>query len=159
MNRASVTVEEQQCRALTLHQNNASNDLQSKMAGLSLIEQWEIEMAREAHEGRGIDALNRILLNVKRQFTGSDADLLVAVDEIRDCADRHLIQHEPETVDAIFRAAFPNLNGSLDAIAINIDSDKEIQRLASLPFAQYERERMNAAAQLGMRTSVLDAAV
>jgi putative DNA primase/helicase len=172
MNRAPLTVEEQQRRAAALHQhalatqpsstapkNTASDDLQSETAALSPIEQWQIELAREAHEGRGIDALNRILLNVKSQITGSDADLLAAVDKIRDCAERHLVQHEPETVDAIFRAAFPSLNGSLDAIAINIDTDKEIQRLASLPVVQYERERTNAAAQLGMRTSVLDAAV
>jgi hypothetical protein len=121
MNRAPLTDEEQRRRAAALHQyalatqpsstapkNNASNDLQSKTAGLSPIEQWQIELAREGHEGRGIDALNRILLDVKSQFAGSDADLLAAVDEIRDCAERHLVQHEPKTVDAIFRAVFPN---------------------------------------------------
>jgi hypothetical protein len=172
MNRAPLTDEEQRRRAAALHQyalatqpsstapkNNASNDLQSKTAGLSPIEQWQIELAREGHEGRGIDALNRILLDVKSQFAGSDADLLPAVDEIRDCAERHLVQHEPKTVDAIFRAVFPNLNGSLDAVAINLDTEKEIQRLASLSAVQYERERSGAAALLGMRTSILDAAV
>jgi hypothetical protein len=94
MNRAPLTVEEQRRRATALHQhalatkpsstapkNNASNDLLSKTASLSPIEQLQIELARESHEGRGIDALNRILLDVKSQFAGSDADLLAAVDE------------------------------------------------------------------------------
>jgi putative DNA primase/helicase len=172
MNRAPLTVEEQRRRAAALHQhaqatqpsstvpkNKASNDLQSKTAGLSPIEQWQIELAREAHEGRGVDALHRILLNIKCQLAGNDVNLLAAVDEIRECAERHLVQHEPQTVDAIFRTVFPNLNGSLDAAAINLDADKEIQRLASLSNIQYERERTTAAANLGMRTTVLDSAV
>jgi MoxR-like ATPase len=126
---AGAHLAEPQTSAVFPSENSISNGLQSAgTAGPSAIEQWQAELAREAHEGRGIDALNRILLDVKSQLAGSDVDLLAAVDEIRDCAERHLVQHESETIDAIFRAVFPNLNDSLDAAAINLDTDKEIQR-------------------------------
>jgi hypothetical protein len=117
------------------------------------------ELAREAHEGRGLDALPRILLTIKRHFAGNQEGLLAAVDEMRDCADRHMPKCDPAEIDAIFQSAFAELNEALDAVAISLDVEKEIQRLASQSTAQYERERKGVAAQLGMRISVLDAAV
>jgi hypothetical protein len=78
---------------------------------------------------------------------------------MRDCAERHLTAHDSETVDAIFRAVFPGLNSSLDAVAVNLDVEQEIQRLALLPLVQYERQRKSAAERLGMRAGALDAAV
>jgi putative DNA primase/helicase len=85
--------------------------------------------------------------------------LLAAVDDMRDSAELHLTAHDNETVDAIFRAVFPTLNGSLDAVAINLDAEQEIQRLSLLPLVQYERERKQAAERLGLRAGALDAAV
>ena len=123
------------------------------------IELWQAEIAREAQQGHGIDALHTILLAVKSRFAGDETGLFAAIDEMRDCADRHLTEYNYETVEAIFRAVFPSLNNELDATAVDLDGDKEIQRLAALPLMQYERERTAAAEQLGVRTSALDIAV
>jgi hypothetical protein len=125
----------------------------------SQIELWQAELARDANNGHGIDALHRILLAVKSHYTGDEASMLLAIDEIRDCVQRHLAHHDYAAIDAIFRVVFPELNGSLDGRAINLDADQEIQRLASLPLVQYERERVGAAERLGLRTSVLDGCV
>ncbi len=120
---------------------NASIDAANEEAPTNL-ELCQAELAREAAEGRGIDALYRILSTIKSQCADDEACLLAAIDGMKNCAERHLIEHDYETVDAIFRAVFPTLNGSLDADAINLDADREIQRLASLPFVKYERERI-----------------
>jgi hypothetical protein len=128
-------------------------------SGPSAIELWQAELAREARESHGLDTLRRILEVIKGEFGNDDVGLLAAVDEMRDCAGRHLTAHDAETVDAIFRAVFPTLNGALDEVTINLDAEQEIQRLASLPLVQYERERKGAAERLAIRASVLDAAV
>jgi putative DNA primase/helicase len=136
-----------------------ADDAQVEVLKPSPIERWVGELAKEAYEGRGLDALPRILLTIKRHFAGDQEELLAAVNEVRGCADRHLAECDPEEIDATFQAVFSDLNGELDVAAINLDAEKEIQRLASLSTVQYERERTGAAAQLGMRASVLDAAV
>jgi len=128
-------------------------------SALSPIEQWQTELAREAHEGRGIDALCKILENVKTQYADDDIQMSSVIDDMRACAERHLTAHDSETVDAIFSAVFRTLNGSLDNIVLNRDVDSQIQRLASLPAVQYERERTAVAADLGLRKSALDTAV
>ena len=127
--------------------------------GSTEIEKLQSRLAVEAHNGRGIDALHSILLAIRERFAGDETGLLAAIDEMRDCADRHLTEHNCETVEAIFSAVFPSLNSDLDAIAVNLDADKEIQRLAALSFVQYEQDRIQAARRLGMRTSALDVAV
>jgi putative DNA primase/helicase len=123
------------------------------------ITAWQTELACEAEDGGGIDALYKILSAIKNAYAQDDVALLSAVDEMRDCADRHLTKHSHDTVDAIFRAVFPTLNGSLDSIATNLDAEQEISRLASLPLVQYERDRIAAAGKLGMRASALDTLV
>jgi Protein of unknown function (DUF3631) len=125
----------------------------------SPIDRWIGELARGAYEGRGLDALPRILLTIKQHFADDQEGLLAALNEVRGCADRHLAERDPEEIDATFQAAFPDLNGELDVAAINLDAEKEIQRLASLSTVQYERERKSAAARLGMRANALDIAV
>ena len=52
-----------------------------------------------------------------------------------------------------------NTNAPVDPVAIDLDADRQIRRLASLPPVAYEHERGAVAAQLGMRASALDAAV
>jgi Protein of unknown function (DUF3631) len=128
-------------------------------AVMDAVTLWQGELAREAQEGRGIDTLHKILSAIKNAYAQDEVALLSAVDEIRDCAERHLTQHSHNTVDAIFRAVFPTLNGSLDTAAINLDAEQEISRLASLPLVQYERERIAVDGKLGMRASVLDTVV
>jgi hypothetical protein len=46
-----------------------------------------------------------------------------------------------------------------EATPANQDAEREIQRLAALSLMQYERQRTAVAEQLGVRTSILDAAV
>jgi hypothetical protein len=156
----SVVAKEDERRDTALAQDNSPTETSPpQVSGISAIERWQAELARETHEGRGIDALRRILSAIKGELEDDEAGLLAAVDEMRDCAERHLTAHDSETVDAIFRAVFPTLNGSLDAVAINLDAEQEIHRLASLPPIQYERERKAAAERLGMRAGALDTAV
>lgn len=125
------------------------------------LELWHAEIAREAQLGRGIDALHRILSEVKKTL-GEDEELLfLAIDDLRQCADRHLSEkHAPETISAIFEALFPNLNSDLDNETIKIDVEREIRRLAKLAPIEYELVRHDAAAELGIgRISALDNAV
>jgi putative DNA primase/helicase len=122
---------------------------------------WQGELAREAQQGNGIDALHRVLCELKKNFGTDEAFLLPAISELKQCADRQLSEsHEPELINAIFAAIFPDLNSDLDDAAIKIDAANEIKRLAKLPPIEYERQRKEAAKGLGIdRLSVLDSAV
>jgi hypothetical protein len=126
-----------------------------------MITLWQGEIAREARRGHGIDALHRVLSELKKAFAAEQAFLIPALGEVRQCADRHLSErHAPETIDAIFEAIFPDLNSDLDNQTVKIDAANEIQRLAKLTPIQYELERQEAAEQLGIRrVSALDKAV
>ena len=130
---------------------------------------WQTRLAVEAAAGRGLNALGQILAEIKAAQIDDEAELFEAM---RECADRHLTPpHEIEAVDAVFDAAFhrdgasedlsgsPDLNRKLDATTSNNDAEAEFQRLSKLPIVQYERERVAVAERLGMRASVLDAAV
>jgi len=71
---------------------------------------WQAALARETIEDRGIDALYRILCAIITQYSNDETRLLFAIDEMRDCADRHLLtKHETQTIHAIFRAAFAEI--------------------------------------------------
>jgi hypothetical protein len=122
---------------------------------------WQGEIAREAQQGRGIDALQRVLSELKKEFGVDDAFLFPAIDELQKCADRHLSDHhELETISCIFQAIFPEINSSLDDETIKIDLESEIRRLAKLTLIEYELVRQDAAAELGIgRVSALDNAV
>jgi hypothetical protein len=124
------------------------------------IQKWQSTLAVAAQNGRGLDALHAILLDLRERFAADESGKLAAIDEMRECAERHLAEHHDcEMIETIFRGVFPSLNDELDATAINLDADKEVRRLAALPLMQYERERTSAAEQLGIRTSALDVAV
>jgi hypothetical protein len=101
---------------------------QARVLEPSQIDRWHAELAREASNGRGIDALRRILSTLQSRYADDEAGMLDAIDAMRDCAERHLDKHECETIDAIFRAVFSELSRSLDDRAINLDADQEIQR-------------------------------
>jgi hypothetical protein len=78
---------------------------------------WHGEIAREAQQGHGIDALQRILSELEKEFGADETFLSGAIDDLQQCADRHLSEkHTPETINAIFVAAFPNLYLDLDQV-------------------------------------------
>jgi hypothetical protein len=141
-----------------LDQSSASGSAASaKPVELPLVVASQAKLANEARAGRGIDALTKILAEVKTHYADDEMGLLSAIDEMRQCATRHLVPpHEEETVETIFNAMFPALNSALDVVAINQDAEAEIQRLARLPMVQYERERIPAAGRLGIRQASLD---
>lgn len=122
---------------------------------------WQAEIAREAQQGHGIDALHRVLSELKKEFAAEEAFLLPAIGELQQCADRHLSEiHAPEIINAIFEAIFPDLNSALDDKTIKIDRGNEIRQLAKLTPIEYELVRHRAAEQLGIgRVSALDNAV
>ena len=92
---------------------------------------WQGEIAREAQQGHGIDALQRILSELEKEFGADESFLSDAIDDLQQCADRHLSEkHTPETINAIFVAAFPNLYLDLDHVTIRLDTETEIRRLA-----------------------------
>lgn len=141
----------------------------NKPVELTPLERWQTRLAVEAAAGRGLNALGEKLAEIKAAQIDDEAELFEAM---RECADRHLTPpHEIEAVDAVFDAAFhrdgasedlsgsPDLNRKLDATTSNNDAEAEFQRLSKLPIVQYERERVAVAERLGMRASVLDAAV
>jgi hypothetical protein len=97
------------------NQRFAAGATEDLVTAEELFALWQVEIARETQQGHGIDALHRILLAVRNRFAGDEIGLLAAIDEMRDCADRHLMEHNYETVEAIFRAVFPSLNNELDA--------------------------------------------
>ena len=120
---------------------------------------WQAELAREAAAGRGIDALQLILTSIRDRYADDEAKLLDAIQEINECAHRHLRDHHDYATielqfDAVFGSDGGELQGSLDNITINNDAATEIQRLSGLPTIQYERERKAAARRLEMRTSL-----
>jgi hypothetical protein len=88
------------------------------------IELWQAELARAAHDGHGIDSLNKILLAIKMQYADHEDHLSRTVTELRDCADRHLEEYKDATVEAIFQAVFPAANQSPEAVA----NDKQIAK-------------------------------
>ena len=122
---------------------------------------WQAEIARDAQQGRGIDALRRVLSELKTKFAADEAFLFRAIDDLRECADRHLSDsHDSETINAIFEAIFPGLYSDFGDATIKVDEENEIKRLAKLPPIEYERERKDAAKRLGInRVGVLDHAV
>ena len=94
---------------------------------------WQGEIAREAQQGHGIDALQRILSELEKEFGADESFLSSAIDDLQQCADRHLSdKHTPETISAIFVAAFPNLYLNLDHVTIRLDAETEIRRLADI---------------------------
>jgi hypothetical protein len=94
---------------------------------------WQGEIAREAQQGHGIDALQRILSELEKEFGAEESFLSRAIDDLQQCADRHLSEkHAPETINAIFVAAFPNLYLDLDHVTIRLDAETEIRRLADI---------------------------
>jgi Protein of unknown function (DUF3631) len=122
---------------------------------------WQAKIAREAEQQGGIDALHRVLSELKRKFGTNQEFLLRAIDDIRGCADRHLSEsHKPETIDTIFAGIFPYINSDLDDETFKIDAASEIDRLAKLTPIEYEFERKRAAERLGIgRLGALDNAV
>jgi len=131
---------------------------------LSPVEAWQVELAREASAGRGIDALPRILTAIKDYYAADkdENNLLDAIQQMSECAHRHLREYNSTTIETIFNGVFPpnnHANHALDAIALNHDAEAEVQRAARSPLVQYERERKGTAERLGMRPSALDAAV
>src|SRR6476660_1459670 len=96
---------------------------------------WQGEIAREAQQGHGIDALQSILSELENEFGADESFLSDAIDDLQQCADRHLSEkHTPETINAIFVAAFPNLYLylDLDHVTIRLDAETEIRRLADI---------------------------
>jgi hypothetical protein len=94
---------------------------------------WQGEIAREAQQGHGIDALQRILSELEKEFGADESFLSGAIDDLQQCADRHLSEkHTPETINAIFVAAFPNLYLDLDHVTIRLDAETQIRRLADI---------------------------
>ena len=83
---------------------------------------WQAELARETRDGRGLDALPKILSTIKTQYADREDRLSRAVTELRDCADRHLGELEDAAVEAIFQAVFPAANECAEAVV----GDKEI---------------------------------
>ena len=66
---------------------------------------WQAEIAREAEEGHGLDALQTALSELKVNYGADELFTFRAVDELRRCADRHLSElHYPETIHALFAA-------------------------------------------------------
>jgi hypothetical protein len=142
-------------------QRFASNAREDSVTAEKRLALWQAEIAREAQQGRGIDALQRVLFELKKEFGADDAFLFPAIGELQKCADRHLSDHhEPETINSIFQAIFPEINSSLDDETIKIDLESEIRRLAKLTLIEYELVRQDAAAELGIgRVRALDNAV
>ena len=94
---------------------------------------WQGEIAREAQQSHGIDALQRILSELEKEFGADKSFLSGAIDDLQQCADRHLSEkHTLETINAIFVAAFPNLYLDLDHVTIRLDAKTEIRRLANI---------------------------
>jgi hypothetical protein len=94
---------------------------------------WQGKIAREAQQGHGIDALQRILSELEREFGADESFLSSAIDDLQQRADRHLSdKHTPETINAIFVAAFPNLYLNLDHVTIRLDAETEIRRPADI---------------------------
>ena len=119
---------------------------------------WRSRLAKEAASGHGIDALPEILIEIKEHYVGDDAGLRTAVDEMYDCAERHLCpQHKIETVAVIFDGIFPET--LLDKAVVDEDRQAEIGRLAKLQPLEYARERKNAAKGFGVGVTALDVAV
>jgi len=117
---------------------------------LSPVEAWQVELAREASAGRGIDALPRILTAIKDYYAADkdENNLLDAIQQMSECAHRHLREYNSTTIETIFNGVFPpnnHTNHALDAIALNHDAEAEVQRAARSPLVQYERERKGTA--------------
>ena len=103
-----------------------------------------------------------------KQHVPADSGLCEdAKQELLDAAERHLADtHGLAVIDAIYGAVFPEEvsddvcdNNKLDACAIKIDDDAEIERLAKLPAIEYDRLRKPTAARLGISLKALDAEV
>jgi putative DNA primase/helicase len=160
--RAPLTSEERARRNAALARSTAltpATNYGNVAVQLSPIEEWQVELAREAKAGRGIDTLAKILLQIK-EYHAADADeddLSDAIQKMTECANRHLDNHDLGTIDAIFEGIFPSkTNSELDAVTVNHDTNAEIQRAAQLPPVQYDRERKGIAERIGMRVATLD---
>jgi hypothetical protein len=106
---------------------------EDRAAGEKQLLGWQGEIAREAQLGHGIDALQRILSELEKEFEADESFLSDAIDDLQQCANRHLSEkHTPETINAIFVAAFPNLYLDLDQRTIRVDVETEIRRLVDI---------------------------
>ena len=94
---------------------------------------WQGEIAREAQQGHGLDALQRALSELKVKFGADELFTFRAVDELQQCADRHLSElHYPETIHALFEAAFLDRDVDLDNAPVRLDVDTGIKRFADI---------------------------
>ena len=105
---------------------------------------WQAKIAREARQGRGINALHEVLSVLKEEFGGDEVFLLRAVDELQQCADRHLSElHYPETIHALFETAFPDRSADFDNTPVRLDVETGIKRFAAidadLEYVRHER--------------------
>jgi Protein of unknown function (DUF3631) len=134
--------------------------MQMGRLALSPLEKWQTELAREAAAGRGIDALSLILSELKEYYARDQngGDLQDTIQQMNDCAHRHLEGYNFATIEAIFDGVFSStvINNVLDDIAITHDNDAEIRRLANLSLVKYDRERKALALRMGVRPSTLD---
>ena len=94
---------------------------------------WQAEIAREAQQAHGIDALQRVLSELKVKFAADELFTFRAVDELRQCAERHLSElHYPETIHALFEAAFLGRDVDLDNAPVRLDVETRIKRFAAI---------------------------
>jgi hypothetical protein len=128
---------------------------------------WQGRIAIAAANGNGLDVYRAALAWTKQHVLLGNGFWGKARQEIRDTADRHLVDiHGLAVIDAIYRAEFPEeagddaaINSKLAGFAVKIEDDTEIKRLASLDRIEYDRSRKPAAKQLGITIGALDKAV
>jgi hypothetical protein len=138
----------------------------SDLAALGPLEpqlaSWQGKIAVAAKAGDGLDSYKAALSWVKNvPLENGLRDL--ATREILEAAERHLSQTHASILHSIYISTFPEdatSNSDLDAEITKRDEDAaiiaEIERLAKLSLAQYDRERPAAAERMGMRQSTLD---
>ena len=98
---------------------------------------WQAEIAREAEEGHGLDALQTALSELKVNYGADELFTFRAVDELRRCADRHLSElHYPETTMLSLRRAFLDRDVDLDNSSVRSDVETEITRFAAVDSAR-----------------------
>ncbi len=103
---------------------------------------WQAEIAREAQEGHGLDALQRALSELKVNYGADELFTFRAVDELQQCAGRHLSDlHYPETIHALFEAAFLDGNVDLDKTPVRPDVGTGIKRFAAIEDPEHVRSR------------------
>jgi Protein of unknown function (DUF3631) len=128
---------------------------------------WQGRIADAAKNGRGLDTY-RAALTWAKQHVPPDNDPRECVKgALRETAERHLGDiHGATVLDAIYFSAFPEdalSNADLDVDILSRDrsneTNVEIERLAKLSPAEYDRQRKSAAENLGISLKALDAEV